>query len=63
MKWKKHYIKMHELGYAHSAEVWKEGKLAGDYMVSNWAKYFLEKVCSVKSVMRQDMLSKVCTAI
>jgi len=23
------YIKMHELGYAHSAEVWKDGELAG----------------------------------
>lgn len=23
------YIKLHELGYAHSAEVWKKGKLAG----------------------------------
>jgi leucyl/phenylalanyl-tRNA--protein transferase len=25
----KAYIKMHELGYAHSAEVWKNGELAG----------------------------------
>lgn len=25
----KGYIKMHELGYAHSVEVWKDGKLAG----------------------------------
>ena len=25
----KAYIKMHELGYAHSAEVWKDGQLAG----------------------------------
>ncbi len=25
----KAYIKMHELGYAHSAEVWKEGELVG----------------------------------
>ncbi|HRG25566.1 MAG TPA: leucyl/phenylalanyl-tRNA--protein transferase [Chitinophagaceae bacterium] len=25
----KAYIKMHELGYAHSAEVWKDGSLAG----------------------------------
>lgn len=25
----KAYIKMHELGYAHSAEVWKEGNLIG----------------------------------
>ena len=25
----KAYCKMHELGYAHSAEVWKKGKLAG----------------------------------
>ena len=25
----KAYIKMHELGYAHSAEVWQEGKLVG----------------------------------
>lgn len=25
----KAYIKMHELGYAHSAEVWKDGELAG----------------------------------
>ena len=25
----KAYIKMHELGYAHSAEVWKEGDLVG----------------------------------
>ncbi|MES1197647.1 MAG: leucyl/phenylalanyl-tRNA--protein transferase [Chitinophagaceae bacterium] len=25
----KAYIKMHELGYAHSAEVWKEGELTG----------------------------------
>lgn len=25
----KAYCKMHELGYAHSAEVWKDGKLAG----------------------------------
>ncbi len=25
----KAYLKMHELGYAHSAEVWKEGELVG----------------------------------
>src|SRR5688572_8763890 len=25
----KAYIKMHELGYAHSAEVWRDGQLAG----------------------------------
>src|SRR5690242_21466449 len=25
----KAYCKMHELGYAHSAEVWKDGELAG----------------------------------
>ena len=34
------YIKLHELGFAHSAEVWKDGKLAGGLYGIRMGKIF-----------------------
>lgn len=36
----KAYCNMHELGYAHSAEVWKNGKLAGGLYGMKLGKFF-----------------------
>jgi leucyl/phenylalanyl-tRNA---protein transferase len=36
----KAYIRMHELGYAHSAEVWKDGELAGGLYGMKLGKVF-----------------------
>ncbi len=36
----KSFIKMHELGYAHSAEVWKDGELAGGLYGIKMGKVF-----------------------
>jgi len=41
------YLKLHEMGYAHSAEVWKEGKLVGGlYGVSLGAMFSGESMYS-----------------
>jgi leucyl/phenylalanyl-tRNA--protein transferase len=48
----KAYCKMHELGYAHSAEVWKEGKLAGGLYGIKLGKVFFG----------ESMFSKVSNA-
>jgi leucyl/phenylalanyl-tRNA--protein transferase len=46
----KAYCKMHELGYAHSAEVWKEGKLAGGlYGIKLGKVFFGESMFSNES--------------
>jgi leucyl/phenylalanyl-tRNA--protein transferase len=36
----KAYLKMHELGYAHSAEVWKDGELVGGFYGIKLGKVF-----------------------
>lgn len=36
----KAYLKMHELGYAHSAEVWKDGELVGGLYGMRMGKVF-----------------------
>ena len=42
------YIKLHDLGFAHSVEAWKEGKLVGGlYGVSMGAAFFGESMFSV----------------
>lgn len=44
------YIKMHELGYAHSAEVWKDGQLAGGlYGIQLGKVFFGESMFSHQS--------------
>ena len=44
------YIRLHELGYAHSAEVWKDGELAGGlYGVRLGKIYFGESMFSKQS--------------
>jgi leucyl/phenylalanyl-tRNA--protein transferase len=44
------YIKMHELGYAHSAEVWKDGELAGGlYGIQLGKVFFGESMFSNQS--------------
>jgi leucyl/phenylalanyl-tRNA--protein transferase len=48
----KAYIKMHELGYAHSAEVWKDGQLAGGLYGIRLGKVFFG----------ESMFSKVSNA-
>lgn len=48
----KAYIQMHELGYAHSAEVWKEGKLTGGLYGIKLGKVFFG----------ESMFSKVSNA-
>jgi leucyl/phenylalanyl-tRNA--protein transferase len=49
------YIKLHEMGFAHSAEAWREGKLAGGlYGVSLGAAFFGESMFT-----RQPNASKV----
>jgi leucyl/phenylalanyl-tRNA--protein transferase len=49
------YTKLHEMGYAHSAEAWSEGKLAGGiYGVSLGAAFFGESMFA-----RQPNASKV----
>ena len=48
----KAYIKMHELGYAHSAEVWQEGKLVGGLYGMKMGKVFFG----------ESMFSKVSNA-
>lgn len=46
----KAYCKMHELGYAHSAEVWKNGKLAGGlYGIRLGKVFFGESMFSKES--------------
>ncbi|HEY6503604.1 MAG TPA: leucyl/phenylalanyl-tRNA--protein transferase [Chitinophagaceae bacterium] len=46
----KAYIKMHELGYAHSAEVWKDGELAGGlYGIKLGKVFFGESMFSKQS--------------
>jgi leucyl/phenylalanyl-tRNA--protein transferase len=46
----KAYCKLHELGYAHSAEVWKEGKLAGGlYGIKLGKVFFGESMFSNES--------------
>lgn len=46
----KAYIKMHELGYAHSAEVWKDGELAGGlYGIRLGKVFFGESMFSKQS--------------
>lgn len=46
----KAFIKMHELGYAHSAEVWKEGELAGGlYGIRLGKVFFGESMFSKQS--------------
>jgi len=48
----KAYIKLHELGYAHSAEVWKDGSLAGGLYGIRLGKVFFG----------ESMFSKVSNA-
>jgi len=48
----KAYIKMHALGYAHSAEVWKDGQLAGGLYGIRLGKVFFG----------ESMFSKVSNA-
>jgi leucyl/phenylalanyl-tRNA---protein transferase len=48
----KAYCKLHELGYAHSAEVWKEGKLVGGLYGIKMGKVFFG----------ESMFSKVSNA-
>lgn len=48
----KAYIKMHQLGYAHSAEVWKDGELAGGLYGIRLGKVFFG----------ESMFSKVSNA-
>lgn len=44
------FIKMHELGYAHSAEVWKDGELAGGlYGIKLGKVFFGESMFSKQS--------------
>ncbi|MBL7737759.1 MAG: leucyl/phenylalanyl-tRNA--protein transferase [Chitinophagaceae bacterium] len=44
------YIRMHELGYAHSAEVWKDGELAGGlYGIRLGKVFFGESMFSLQS--------------
>jgi leucyl/phenylalanyl-tRNA--protein transferase len=46
----KAFIRMHELGYAHSAEVWKNGELAGGLYGIRMAKVFFgESMFSLQS--------------
>ena len=46
----KAYCKLHELGYAHSAEVWKEGKLIGGlYGIKLGKVFFGESMFSTMS--------------
>jgi len=46
----KAYCKLHELGYAHSAEVWKEGELAGGlYGIKLGKVFFGESMFSKES--------------
>jgi leucyl/phenylalanyl-tRNA--protein transferase len=46
----KAYCRMHELGYAHSAEVWKDGKLAGGlYGIKLGKVFFGESMFSKES--------------
>jgi leucyl/phenylalanyl-tRNA--protein transferase len=46
----KAFIKMHELGYAHSAEVWKDGELAGGlYGIRSGKVFFGESMFSNQS--------------
>jgi leucyl/phenylalanyl-tRNA--protein transferase len=46
----KAFIKMHELGYAHSAEVWKNGELAGGlYGIKMGKVFFGESMFSKQS--------------
>jgi leucyl/phenylalanyl-tRNA--protein transferase len=46
----KAFIKMHELGYAHSAEVWKDGNLAGGlYGIKLGKVFFGESMFSYQS--------------
>jgi leucyl/phenylalanyl-tRNA--protein transferase len=48
----KAYCKLHELGYAHSAEVWKDGKLVGGLYGIKLGKVFFG----------ESMFSKVSNA-
>ena len=48
----KAYLKMHELGYAHSAEVWKDGELVGGFYGIKLGKVFFG----------ESMFSKVSNA-
>lgn len=48
----KAYLKMHELGYAHSAEVWKDGELVGGFYGIKLGKIFFG----------ESMFSKVSNA-
>lgn len=47
---KKAYIRLHELGFAHSAEVWEQGELVGGlYGVKLGEAFFGESMFSKKS--------------
>ncbi len=39
------YDRLHQMGYAHSAEVWQNGKLVGGLYGVRLGKVFLEKAC------------------
>ena len=52
----KAYIKLHELGYAKSIEVWKDKELVGGLYGIIWVMFFAERVCLAKRVIHLNWL-------
>lgn len=58
------YTKLHQLGYAHSVEVWKDGKLAGGlYGVSLGKMFFGESMFSLAPNASKFALIKLTQAL
>lgn len=58
------YIRMHELGYAHSVEVWNEDKLVGGLYGMNLGKcFFGESMFALESNASKFGFIKLCQAL
>jgi leucyl/phenylalanyl-tRNA--protein transferase len=58
------YIKMHQLGYAHSVEVWQENKLVGGlYGMSLGKVFFGESMFALESNASKLGFIKLCKAL
>jgi leucyl/phenylalanyl-tRNA--protein transferase len=58
------YIKMHELGYAHSVEVWNEDRLVGGLYGINLGKcFFGESMFAVENNASKFGFIKLCKAL
>ena len=60
----KAYCRLHELGHAHSAEVWQKGELVGGlYGIRIGKVFFGESMFSKVSNASRFAFHKICTAI